>query len=222
MDPLPFIANIDVAALLAELHLSDPHCNEGAIAYDGLAGGSPPLLVGSDPNSSSSMSSMGNVSPISLFEMDTLLTLDCSRSILESIDTPRQPTADGPCGDALPSPLIGSLVRDHSRYKTELCPEWQLTETCRFGERCEFAHGKQELRTSSENEAVAASLARLATHFSRVKATPTPAGRQTKGKPGSVAPPPACAAPLVVSVGLAAVAGLPVVVASPPAAPAPR
>jgi len=31
-------------------------------------------------------------------------------------------------------------------YKTELCLSWAETGTCRYGPKCQFAHGKQELR----------------------------------------------------------------------------
>jgi len=31
-------------------------------------------------------------------------------------------------------------------YKTELCRKWSETGTCRYGERCQFAHGEEELR----------------------------------------------------------------------------
>ena len=32
------------------------------------------------------------------------------------------------------------------KYKTEVCRNFQLTGTCKFGERCSFAHGDHELR----------------------------------------------------------------------------
>jgi len=37
------------------------------------------------------------------------------------------------------------LVRQNL-YKTELCLSWGETGTCRYGGKCQFAHGKQELR----------------------------------------------------------------------------
>lgn len=33
-----------------------------------------------------------------------------------------------------------------SRYKTELCRSWSETGACRYGSKCQFAHGKGELR----------------------------------------------------------------------------
>jgi hypothetical protein len=31
-------------------------------------------------------------------------------------------------------------------YKTELCQSWISTDTCRYGNKCQYAHGKDELR----------------------------------------------------------------------------
>ena len=35
----------------------------------------------------------------------------------------------------------------HSLYKTELCRGWEETGKCRYGTRCQFAHGMHELRS---------------------------------------------------------------------------
>lgn len=37
-------------------------------------------------------------------------------------------------------------VQTGSRYKTELCRPFEETNRCKYGEKCQFAHGKQELR----------------------------------------------------------------------------
>lgn len=37
-------------------------------------------------------------------------------------------------------------VSVHSLYKTELCRSWEETGSCRYGSKCQFAHGKNELR----------------------------------------------------------------------------
>ena len=34
---------------------------------------------------------------------------------------------------------------DASKYKTEMCKEWQMTSFCKYGNKCKFAHGKEEL-----------------------------------------------------------------------------
>lgn len=32
------------------------------------------------------------------------------------------------------------------RYKTELCKSYTETGNCRYGAKCQFAHGKEEIR----------------------------------------------------------------------------
>jgi len=38
------------------------------------------------------------------------------------------------------------LVKDPERYKTVLCQKWMTTGDCPYGRKCQFAHGKEELR----------------------------------------------------------------------------
>jgi len=39
------------------------------------------------------------------------------------------------------------FVEDYKKkYKTELCKNWELRGTCKFGDKCCFAHGKHELK----------------------------------------------------------------------------
>ena len=38
-------------------------------------------------------------------------------------------------------------VKDPKRYKTVLCTNWVQFDRCRYGHRCQFAHGKEELRS---------------------------------------------------------------------------
>lgn len=40
-----------------------------------------------------------------------------------------------------------NAVGNSSRYKTELCRAFEETGHCKYGEKCQFAHGHQELRT---------------------------------------------------------------------------
>jgi hypothetical protein len=40
-----------------------------------------------------------------------------------------------------------NVVGNSSRYKTELCRAFEETGHCKYGEKCQFAHGHQELRT---------------------------------------------------------------------------
>ena len=38
------------------------------------------------------------------------------------------------------------LIKDPDRYKTVLCATWVQTNECPYGRKCQFAHGKEELR----------------------------------------------------------------------------
>ena len=39
------------------------------------------------------------------------------------------------------------LIKDAARYKTVLCDNWKNNGTCRYGHRCQFAHGADEVRS---------------------------------------------------------------------------
>lgn len=41
---------------------------------------------------------------------------------------------------------IEEELNHQSRYKTELCRSWSETGSCRYGSKCQFAHGEAELR----------------------------------------------------------------------------
>lgn len=45
-----------------------------------------------------------------------------------------------------PSTSIEEELGHQSRYKTELCRSWSDTGNCRYGVKCQFAHGREELR----------------------------------------------------------------------------
>ena len=34
---------------------------------------------------------------------------------------------------------------DRGKYKTEMCRQWSRTKTCSYGQKCQFAHGSQEI-----------------------------------------------------------------------------
>merc|ERR1712152_102705 len=54
----------------------------------------------------------------------------------------RSPVSPGPGQPA---------VQNASRYKTEMCRPYQQNGTCKYGDKCQFAHGNQELRTVSRH-----------------------------------------------------------------------
>lgn len=45
----------------------------------------------------------------------------------------------------------GSSQVNSSRYKTELCRPFQESSTCKYGDKCQFAHGMHELRSLSRH-----------------------------------------------------------------------
>ena len=55
--------------------------------------------------------------------------------------SPRQPQSPSAGGGK-----SSGQVSMHSLYKTELCRSWEETGSCRYGSKCQFAHGKAELR----------------------------------------------------------------------------
>ena len=54
----------------------------------------------------------------------------------------RSPVSPGPGQPA---------VQNANRYKTEMCRPYQENGTCKYGDKCQFAHGNQELRTVSRH-----------------------------------------------------------------------
>lgn len=51
-----------------------------------------------------------------------------------------------PVGDKLPKQNVNA-----SRYKTELCRPFEESGYCKYGDKCQFAHGEQELRNLSRH-----------------------------------------------------------------------
>ena len=37
------------------------------------------------------------------------------------------------------------------KYRTELCKNFELTGTCKYGNKCDYAHGLQDLRKTNQN-----------------------------------------------------------------------
>lgn len=40
-----------------------------------------------------------------------------------------------------------SSTTDETKFKTEMCKNWSETGRCNYGNKCRFAHGKDELVT---------------------------------------------------------------------------
>jgi hypothetical protein len=61
-----------------------------------------------------------------------------SRSQSQTSSSQRSPVSPGP-------------VQNANRYKTEMCRPFQENGTCKYGDKCQFAHGNQELRIVSRH-----------------------------------------------------------------------
>ncbi|MEW5302480.1 MAG: hypothetical protein WDW38_002363 [Sanguina aurantia] len=63
-------------------------------------------------------------------------------------NSPWSGTLAGLNGDTFASGIGSPSVpgRQHSLYKTELCRSWDESGSCRYGSKCQFAHGREELR----------------------------------------------------------------------------
>lgn len=80
----------------------------------------------------SSMSPLSENTPVKLAE-DDVLVVD---GVLVA--------SDSGVGGSKSNSSSGSSAS----YKTEICQAWEDLENCRFGSKCQFAHGKEELRPS--------------------------------------------------------------------------
>jgi len=73
---------------------------------------------------------------------------------LDSLPSPRTLRGENSNNSNNPNPNTlrcvpvanSSQTSMHSLYKTELCRSWEETGCCRYGNKCQFAHGKNELR----------------------------------------------------------------------------
>uniref|UniRef100_A0A8D0KD61 mRNA decay activator protein ZFP36 n=1 Tax=Salvator merianae TaxID=96440 RepID=A0A8D0KD61_SALMN len=74
-----------------------------------------------------------------------LLRPDRSVSLIEVKAPPPPPPGFPPLKAALAVPALSS------RYKTELCRTFSETGKCKYGAKCQFAHGAAELRTVSRH-----------------------------------------------------------------------
>ncbi|SGY41081.1 BQ5605_C003g02467 [Microbotryum silenes-dioicae] len=61
-----------------------------------------------------------------------------------SVDVVASHSARAPLNDGLGGPHSGN--RKHGLYKTELCRGWEEKGSCRYGSKCQFAHGVEDLR----------------------------------------------------------------------------
>ena len=65
----------------------------------------------------------------------------------DGADTPAATTAEGPWTPPSTPTAVSAMTADSRRYKTELCRAYEERGLCRYGDRCQFAHGVDELRS---------------------------------------------------------------------------
>lgn len=85
------------------------------------------------------------------------LMADRSLGVMETPSSPPLPILRDPSWRRPSESLNGAVmpsnqkVAKSDRYKTELCRPFSENGTCRYGEKCQFAHGTCELRTVSRH-----------------------------------------------------------------------
>jgi len=93
-------------------------------------------------------------SPSSLGDSLSSLGRDCSvgsgRPQLNRSQSQTSRSPVSPMSPVSPGPVSGQ-VQNANRYKTEMCRPYQENGTCKYGDKCQFAHGNQELRTVSRH-----------------------------------------------------------------------
>jgi len=66
----------------------------------------------------------------------------------KSSEISRETTPDSSSNEN-PSSMNGGIeeeISNQNLYKTELCRSWKETGQCRYGQKCQFAHGEHEMR----------------------------------------------------------------------------
>lgn len=100
----------------------------------------------SSPNMSGALSTSPSSSGfIGAFELNPRTV-----NAIKHFSPPMAPSANpslGPAPLSLSSASTGAILPVmHPLYKTELCRSWLETGTCRYGSKCQFAHGEADLR----------------------------------------------------------------------------
>jgi hypothetical protein len=81
-------------------------------------------------------------------QSDRLSSRICSPGFQTSSVSQLSPDSSSTCSLLASSPTNSNNSQTaSSRYKTEMCRPFQENGVCKYGEKCQFAHGQQELRT---------------------------------------------------------------------------
>ncbi|KAK9286899.1 hypothetical protein L1049_015306 [Liquidambar formosana] len=148
--------NMDSTTILRILRSGSPSSRFAPSGGDGFttpvtdAGKYRPMIVHQYSNSNSNNSgSFGSrvsssVSPLSAVENlekveEDVLVID--GILVGSVPGGRMRSVSDSGGSSSSSSLSGNNL-----YKTDICRSWEDSGTCRYGSKCQFAHGKEELR----------------------------------------------------------------------------
>lgn len=69
------------------------------------------------------------------------------KMVINSTFTPSTTSSDNTSEESAKVSKNGQTEQkvDEAKYKTEMCKNWIETNQCRYGNKCQFAHGKEEL-----------------------------------------------------------------------------
>lgn len=95
------------------------------------------VVAGTDGTLLQSEPSAAGLTSLCTQEMSMVGNMDCASGVCER---------SGPFVSLGLNSTGSPTKRQHSLYKTELCRSWEETGTCRYGNKCQFAHGREELR----------------------------------------------------------------------------
>lgn len=156
-------ATTDVASLLARLHFEET-INEQLHPFGAKQQPHQLSRVGHRPPLSSSLSvpesfylpPFGGTSsqlvemPVTPEEIEELYRRPFDRRSLSVVDAVSS-SSSSPAGRRSSMAVDLPCQTTSTRYKTELCRPFEEHGTCRYGSKCQFAHGRAELRTVSRH-----------------------------------------------------------------------
>lgn len=113
-----------------------------------LAVGAPPLSPTKFRNALSRMNSVpASTTVSSLSAVLDKLTLHQAAQAQQHRRLERTQSAPAPAVSSSLVQSVNAAVVNTSRYKTELCRPFEEFGECKYGEKCQFAHGSHELRS---------------------------------------------------------------------------
>ncbi|XP_013889627.1 zinc finger protein 36, C3H1 type-like 2-A [Austrofundulus limnaeus] len=93
----------------------------------------------------------GNLEALTRLSLDFCSTENHDPSSLMNKENRFQDRVYSETGDRRVLPQKSGSQVNSTRYKTELCRPFEESGSCKYGDKCQFAHGYQELRTLSRH-----------------------------------------------------------------------